>query len=832
MFFANPIKRHRLIQAWIVLAFFFLSAWMVPAQPRPWWDSYPLIVESSNVATVQQYNGECGFDTSCLGDLGWGIYTEKTCANSDTVTRMHNAGLKFLSYYTFGSSASFIVELGTKTAGMDYWPVYRSHWSWGSVDTAGGPFHWVGPQNYYDAEAYCGSYTRLGPYGAGGRAMTYPDGSPASGYIDNDPTDPRKSRVIDAVSGRDILGNLASINYNYNDECAGNPKRSGGLLPITVDGVNHLLGYIAPNRDSACPLWHDLVYSSVLYGTSKGLDGLWVDSFSPWDIFGNPPLNAAFGDWSEAKFRNYLATHFTPAQLTAMGVADPTTFDIRANLRARCVAWGGIDTDLSDAKWNDARWLDDPIWKAYKIFKRQVGTQEMSDYYDTCHNAARQSGKTDFYFGGNDIPFFALGYPRGTLDMVHTEMFPGWGIASGSRGIMMPPVGRFAPVYKLAREHAKSRMVNVTFYLDGAVNQYKENPGAVGALYYEMLANQTLPMLHINAAYAPRCTQSLAINAPFFAFVKDARKTFATRDLVQDIGVYYSSSSMLAFFTPAGAQNMDAQQHQFGFWGWATALGNLHYQYRAIPEWKLNADTLRSLRVLVIPNAEVFDAADATNILTPWVNAGGLLIVTGNSGSRKGEAGNFDTTTTLALASLTGVSSTSGAPATKLRTVGAGKVYFIKNNIGLNYYDADASTTPNRADLIGSFQSAMSQVLGSQPTLLAPVSAIPDTVGLTVYEDAGLRRLFVDANNLNVDLASDVVTAAPETQFQVQFPDWLKGVSQDQLRLRVLSPDAAPTASLSLVGADQVQIDLGPFTHYASIVIEGPNQAAGWRAYQ
>jgi hypothetical protein len=77
-----------------------------------------------------------------------------------------------------------------------------------------------------------------------------------------------------------------------------------------------------------------------------------------------------------------------------------------------------------------------------------------------------------------------------------------------------------------------------------------------------------------------------------------------------------------------------------------------------------------------------------------------------------------------------------------------------------------------------------------------------------------------------------VVTPAPETQFQVALPDWLKGFSQDQLRLRVLSPDAPPTASLSLVGADRVQINLGSFTHYASVVIEGPNQAAGWQAYR
>ena len=54
--------------------------------------------------------------------------------------------------------------------------------------------------------------------------------------------------------------------------------------------------------------------------------------------------------------------------------------------------------------------------------------------------------------------------PVGTLDMVSTELNPGWNIGISSRGIMMPP-DRFGPVYKLAREHAKSRLVNVWMYL-------------------------------------------------------------------------------------------------------------------------------------------------------------------------------------------------------------------------------------------------------------------------------------------------------------------------------------------------------------------------------
>jgi len=824
---------------WALLVFCMLPAMAARAQPRPWWDSYPLNVDSPDVKTVQDYNGDSGFDTS-LCDEHWGIYEQKTIGGTWTVSAMHNAGLKFLTYYTTGSWTSFILELGNR-GNLDYTPVYRFFWSWPLLDTHGGPIAWTGPQTYFDVEDFCGPYNRLNPvYGAGGRAMTYPDGSPATGYVNNDSSDPRNSYVLDAGSSKDILGGWGGL-MSYSDVVTTDPLRSGGL--INVNEQNQQVGCFSSGLDPACPMWNDMVHSSVLYGTDNGMDGIWSDNYGPWCTFGYPPVQVAFGDWSVAGFRAYLRQNFTDAQLTAMGIspAGLSTYDVRTVLRAKLrnpppFGLGGTDTNLNDPKWNDASWLNDPLWRAFKIYKRQVGSQGLSDYYQACKSAAAQMGKPDFYVSGNDIPLYALGYPRGTLDQVHAEMTPGWHMGSGSRGIMLPPVGRFAPVYKLAREYGQSRMVNITYYFDdqfgpdNLFNKYKENPGVVSTLYYEMLANQTLPMVHINSGYAPRTTQSKAINAPFFGFVKEARKTFAGRDLAQDIGVYYSSSSLIAYMTPAGFLDMDAQQHQFGFWGWTTALGNLHYQYRVIPEWKLTSDTLKSLRVLVIPNSEVFDSADVTGILSPWVNAGGRLIVTGNSGSRMGEAGNFTTTTTLTLAPLTGVGNASGAPATKLSSVGAGKVYFINANIGLNYYNT--STTTTRAALIGQFQDAMGQVLGSQPTLLTPVLAIPDTVGLTVYEDAGLRRLFVDANNLDLNLASDVVTPAPETQFQVALPDWLKGVSQDQLRVRVLSPDAAPAASLSLVGTDQVQIDLGSFTHYASVVIEGPNQAAGWQRYQ
>ncbi len=770
-----------------------------------------MIVETTDLATVQENNGTCGMGT---GDPSWGMYVQKAIGDWGTPVQMHNAGRKYITYYeAFGEATCFLLELGAPTAEGDS-SFYRFFWSWNMLDTNGGAFRWAGPQNYFDAEDFCGPYTRLHPlYGAGGRAMTYPDGTPATGYFDNDLTDPRKSRVLDAASSKDILG---AINYSlgYQDDVAGNPLREGGLLPVIVDGQTHLAGYASFSKDAACPMWVDQQRSSVLYSVARGqIDGIWSDNFSPWNSFGYTAVKVAFGDWSVARFREYLSTHFTAAELTAMGVSNVTTFDVRTALRSKLTALGGTDTNLDDAKWNDASWLNDSLWRAYKIYKRQVGTEALTNYYNASKEAAAQMGVSEFAVMGNDIPVFSLGYCRGALDVVSTELTPGWHMGTSSRGFMMPPVGRFAPAYKVGREHATSRLLNVWMYLDAA---YKENPGAVNTIYYEMLANQTLPMLH--PGNVGSVTQSATINGGLTSFVKNSRATFGGRDSLADVGIYYSTSSILAYMTPAGFLDMDNQPHTGAYNGWGTALGNLHYQYRPIPEWKLTAEALAKLRVLVIPNAEVLDSTDVTNLITPWVQAGGLLIVTGNSGARKGESGNFDPYANFSLSALTGVTTFSGAPATQLTTVGSGKVYYIKNNIGLAYFNA--STATDRANLISGFSTAMNQVLGTDQTLFYPVTPIPDTVGINLYEDPAAQRFFIDVNNYDVNLTTDIVTATPATTFTVKAPAWLASASLANIDVQVLSPTTpAPTVTITKSGTDRIQVTLGAVTNYASVVV-------------
>ena len=180
---------------------------------------------------------------------------------------------------------------------------------------------------------------------------------------------------------------------------------------------------------------------------------------------------------------------------------------------------------------------------------------------------------------------------------------------------------------------------------------------------------------------------------------------------IEEVGIYLSTSSILSTALPGDAANFADQKHQYAVWGWGTALSQLHYQYRIVPEWNLNPNLLQALKILIIPNAEAFEPADVATLQT-WVTSGGCLIVTGDSGSLLGESGNFASTNKLVLAPLTGVTNFSGAPALWTNFLGAGAVFYYSNNEGYVYYNA---TSSGRAALLAGFWNGPYQCVCLSP---------------------------------------------------------------------------------------------------------------------
>ncbi len=589
----NPLQNSpfRFRTALMLIALCFACAAGAIGAPSPWWDVLPLGISTSDTSVAAYYHANNAMN-GVGNDPGWGNwFTDAGGAGTtqaQTRQSFANLGIKSICYNeSYGDAAAPIVSVGT---GYPL-PISCSYWGWQYYNGTDS-IKWAGAATWFDDLDYARPYTRTDPT-YGGSPMTYPDGTVATGFFNNDPTDPRNSRVYDAGCSADIFGNVHIEDYGY----VTGPVHTGCF---NVSG--NWAGCPWFGKDTACPCWADYARASAKFVVAKyGTDGSWTDNFGTWNNFSYWDGAAAYGKWSVAGFPTYLQNHFTVGQLISMGVlgssqtyADLAAFDVRAYLKSKASSsygWDGVS--IQHTAWANTGWLNDPVWSAYKIFKRQTGTQGLSDYYNAVKLGAAQAGKSDFLLMGNAATM-DLGWLRGSLDMASTEQSYSWNLASGSRGFTLPPYGRLTAAHKLLVECTASRFAGVWLYNDGYTAQMALAP-VVNASYYEMLATHVMPQFFPdNSSYPGTPT----VNEAFFRFVADtASPEIGLRTPVQDVGIYCSTSTLLYQWLPSGYDYsyIDNQPHQFALWGWGTALTELHYQFRMLPEWKLNnASLIRS----------------------------------------------------------------------------------------------------------------------------------------------------------------------------------------------------------------------------------------------
>ena len=306
-----------------------------------WWDDFPGIIQTSDAAKVVASHANVSLCGSA-DDPCWGLYAQRMCLNTFgmTLTNLHKAGIKNLSWFEgFGTCESYVAQLKRDSAGV--WllqstnppmtRIFSQHWSWQNFDLAG-EVRWIGLPNYFDDEDFAQPWTRTHPrYGS--PPMRYPDGQIATGYIGS-PNDPRNSRVLDAGCSKDVMGRV-TFEYEYNEvvnrleHSSGRPHGpTNGLVRVddlpsgppdpgfTPDEWKRIkkAGYsgdcVSSGKDSACPVWIDYLRASVQSALDAGVDGLWVDNFSPWDSFGGNPVSKAFGDWSVSGISGILERAF------------------------------------------------------------------------------------------------------------------------------------------------------------------------------------------------------------------------------------------------------------------------------------------------------------------------------------------------------------------------------------------------------------------------------------------------------------------------------------------------------------------------------------------
>lgn len=253
----------------------------------------------------------------------------------------------------------------------------RTAWSWEADGVQpDSELCWVGPHNSFNDERFVPPMLRHERLGL--PVPRYPDGREAIGWFPGAQR-PINARLYDACCAKDINGKLTfgpgmlPPAANALDLATGKPRGSTeGLFRVVIDRDSlpafpgHKMGdvvyaaTISIPKDAAAPLWIDYIRVSVREILRRGVDGLWCDNYSPWDNFAQ--FGRAFGDWSECRFRGFLAERFAADQRRATGIVDPASFQIRDYLKRRAAQFGARDpSDLRDPAWTDPRWVDDPL---------------------------------------------------------------------------------------------------------------------------------------------------------------------------------------------------------------------------------------------------------------------------------------------------------------------------------------------------------------------------------------------------------------------------------------------------------------------------------------
>ncbi|MBE6870344.1 MAG: hypothetical protein E7491_00135 [Ruminococcaceae bacterium] len=802
-----------------------------------WWERFPIYSHISDRDRRNKLHSR--IEHAYAGDPGWGPVAQ--CMNSinavDTAKQYKADGVHPIAWMeTFGTCFIYAMaydkrEDGTYETinltpeqikaifGKDsqnkelYFakPLYNA-WSWEENIKKHVPntVRWMGPHNIVNQEDIIGN--TFTPENFGLKLPTYPDGTPAVGWTDTE-CYPLNAKFYDAVCSKDIYGVIDRFGESYDrpascntiDEKTGQPvcttfglyhhtvsENDRVYLPSKKVGERVHVAIMGVGKDPAAPFWGDYMKMSAKIHANAGMEGLWCDNMSPFNNFGFIPMQNGFGEWSVARFRDFIKKQFTKEELDAMGISDPDTFDVRKYLIDKARKMGAVDANrYLDRIWKDARWLEDDIWSAYKIHKAQMGREGIKRFYDSIKEGAKEAGCDEFCIMGNDIPW-SLGWIQDdSVDMASTEVGPGWCYLGGAHGFGAPPYGKLAAHYRAALEHQSGPYATYWYYLGGL--DYGRNPNITRVLMAEAFAN------HAFIKHGGNCIENDEVAVPWNEFLVANEDKYLGRKNYYDIGVWYSGSNQLQQVPPGHfTLTPDAQPHTFGYLGFVNALIDAHMPFRVVTDWKLTAESLAKFKTFIIPNAENIDD-DVLPLLEQFVENGGRLVITGSSGTRYGQKNVFRRRESSLLDKLLGGKAKIESnfymgkkgkiqifveDATDIRTlddgsteeetsvqreyepviienkIGKGTVAFIQATVDMKYFLEDEKRDEMRPFIL--------QLIGESD--IVRDAEMPRTAAMSVWNKDN-EAVYVDIHNYNIDIPSDEITATGALAFSVKLPD-------------------------------------------------------------
>ncbi|MEN8157757.1 MAG: T9SS type A sorting domain-containing protein [Bacteroidota bacterium] len=684
-----------------------------------------------------------------------------------------------------------------------------SPWTWDSrgpgVNPDANTVKWAGMASYVNDPDW------VKPKGIPGdiELPTYPDGSSALGYALNDESDPRNAFLYDAIGCKDINGALALSAASISS------SNQTGKVDYTVPGpggATFKADDMSIKKDMASPWWVGYnIRSAEYFITQHNIDGFWIDNYTGWDFMGSVPLDMAFGEWSVSSFRDYLLEN--PVE----GETHSEDYDVRDALKARFLTYfpSGNPEDLKShttrGYWNQDLWMDDPLWSTYKCHKAKTGNRNMIRLYEGIKEVAEGAGKDpeNILVSGNDLPGINFGSFKGlSLDIASTEYSPVYNRSTHGYSDGIPPHGNTTPFYAITTSFTKSHIGSVWYYLDGEYAKYQGNPTLGELLGYEALTgNISLNLGKQQPMFPGDDASALNVNTT----IEKMAPLFGQREREGEVGLYYSTDSEYLYITPNGTAKNARIPAITGYYGWGTALERLHIQYRAIPDFKLTEAYLDGLSVLILPNVESIDPVKIEQVIVPFVENGGSVIISGkNAGRYQGIKQNFTKNDSPLLYDLT------------LNKPTNGNVLFIKEEADTEFYiyHLDRTWSYGANELAVLKESIDSLVnMGALARQTELVGFNEGKVRAIMHADRSEERWFVDLLNTNINLTYDIITPSEGGTLILTLPEEL--VRTPTYSFYDTDVEKPYKLEAETMADGRVELTIPGFRMYGSLVIDG-----------
>lgn len=556
-------------------------------------------------------------------------------------------------------------------------------------------------------------------------------------------------------------------------------------------------------------LWRLTATHELGFDQPRGIEGIHLDGLSrAVSLF--RPDQYSFGDWSRHGFKRFLEENYSASELDDMEIQDVSDFDIRTFVQTR-------GRPISSSDWNR-----DPVWQVFKIYYVQMMRERMATLRNGIDNMlSAGSYNLETVISGNLIPIWP-GVPlyRGLLDVPYFEWVPenGFGLYRLDRGL--PSLGgRLGYIGRLA---AKVSSVNYSWISLGVTDPNPAVPKAITSegmhrlLAFSSFTNRMIGDWEYTMAHnrvSPGTADSFRDITLFIKAMRDLwldrNVLISLREFVADVGIVYDPWSQVATTTVndhfSGAFTME-------YSGWCDFLEDHHIQWDVIlNEAGLRLEALTPHQLVILPAVAVLSDESAA-VLQQYLDAGGYVIATGDTGERYGLEGNL-------MPREVGVLDGWDHP----------NLYHITTTPGFRYRNLN-----KRAGDLEAMQQALEAVVLQPSLVIDEPSTLNAGVNLAHLSTGNRPVLTVDIVNWEgeSDATTFTPTPTPPIAMRIQLPPDMRGFehfsvshmqawkSGEPELLPLPASDYAGGAQVLRVG-DELRIEAPPTVDFQVLFIEG-----------